>query len=136
MKNKKKSGLGKFLVGIGLGTGLGMLFAPKSGEELRKDLRNKLDEFMDEVKKIDLEEVKDNFINKLDDLKQEIEELDKEKVLEIAKDKSEAIKVKALELVEYAKEKWTPVIEKAADEVRKKAIDVTKDVLNKLEKNN
>ena len=57
----------------------------------------------------------------------------KEKVLEIAKEKSEAIKEKSLELVEYAKEKGTPVLERTADEIRKKAVNVTKEVLNKLE---
>ena len=134
MKNKKNgSGFGKFLVGVGLGAGIGMLFAPKSGEALRKDLKEKLDEFVSEVKKIDLEDVKNNFLEKLDDLKKEIEDLDKEKVLEIAKDKSEVVKQKSLELLDYAKEKGTPVLEKAADDIRKKAIYVTKEVLNKLE---
>ena len=28
----KKSGLGKFLLGAGIGIGLGLLFAPKSGK--------------------------------------------------------------------------------------------------------
>ena len=132
MKNKK-SGFGKFLVGLGVGAGIGMLFAPKCGEELRKDLKNKLDEFVTEAKKIDLEEVKKDFLEKLDNLKNEIEDLDKEKVLEIAKEKSESIKEKSLELLEYAKEKGTPVLEKTATEIRKKAIDVTKEVLKKLE---
>ena len=132
MKNKK-SGLGKFLVGLGVGAGIGMLFAPKSGEELRKDLKNKLDDFVNEVKKIDLQEVKEDFLKKLDDLKKEIEDLDKEKVLEIAKEKSKTIKEKSLELVEYAKEKGTPILERTADDIRKKAIDVTKEVLKKLE---
>ena len=137
MKNKKNgSGFGKFLVGVGLGAGIGMLFAPKSGEALRKDLKEKLDEFVSEVKKIDLEDVKNNFLEKLDDLKKEIEDLDKEKVLEIAKDKSEVVKQKSLELLDYAKEKGTPVLEKAADDIRKKAIYVTKEVLNKLENKN
>ena len=35
---------------------------------------------------------------------------------------------------ELAKEKGTPVLEKAANEVREKAILVTKDILDKLEK--
>lgn len=133
MKNNKKSGLGKFLVGIGLGAGIGMLFAPKSGEALRKDLKIKFDEFVEETKKINLKEVKDEFIKKLDDLKKEIEDLDKEKVLEIARDKSELIKEKSLELLDYAKEKGTPVLERAASNVRNRAIDVTRDVLKKLE---
>ena len=34
----KKSGLGKFLAGAAIGVGLGILFAPKSGAETRKEL--------------------------------------------------------------------------------------------------
>ena len=34
----KRSGLGKFLVGLGIGAGLGILLAPKSGKEMRKEL--------------------------------------------------------------------------------------------------
>ncbi len=133
MKNKK-SGLGKFLVGLGLGAGLGMLFAPKSGEELRKELKNKLNDFLEEARKIDLDEVKDEFLVKVDEIKMEIEDLDKEKVLKIAKEKADILKNKTIELIELAKSKGTPVLENIAEEIRKKAIDVTKEVLNKLEK--
>ena len=67
-------------------------------------------------------------------IKSELEDLDKEKVLKIAKEKSEDIKQKTLDLVQLAKDKGTPVLEGVADDVRLKAIDVTKDVLRKLEK--
>ena len=133
MSNSKKSGFGKFLAGIGIGAGLGILFAPKSGKETRDDLKRKLDDFVDEVRSIDINEVKDEFLKKVDEIKTEIEDLDKEKVLKIAQEKAETLKKKANELVELAKEKGTPVLEKVADDVRLKAIDVTKDVLKKLE---
>lgn len=133
MKNKK-SGLGKFLVGLGVGAGLGMLFAPKSGEELRKDLKNKLNDFLEEAKNIDLDEVKDEFLTKVDEIKMEIEDLDKEKILKIAQEKADVLKNKTAELIELAKAKGTPVLEKTAEEIRKRAVDVTKEVLNKLEK--
>lgn len=132
---KKKSGLGKFLAGIGLGAGLGIIFAPKSGKETREDLKKMLDDFVREVKNIDINEVKDEFLKKVEEIKTEIEDLDKEKVANIAKEKGELLKQKANELVELAKEKGTPVLEGVANDVRVKAIDVTKDVLNKLEKN-
>ena len=79
-------------------------------------------------------EVKDEFLAKVEDIKSELEDLDKEKVLKIAKEKSEDIKQKTLDLVQLAKDKGTPVLEGVADDVRLKAIDVTKDVLRKLEK--
>ncbi len=134
MSKSKKSGLGKFLAGVGIGAGLGILFAPKSGEETRKDLKKKLDEFVGEVKNLDVVEIKDEFLAKVDEIKREIEDLDKEKVLKIAKDKTEDLKRKTAELVELAKEKGTPVLEGVANDVRQKAISVTKEVLKKLEK--
>ena len=63
----------------------------------------------------------------------ELSDLDKEKVLKIAKKKSENIRSKAEELVEYVVEKGTPVLEKTALAVREKAIIVTKEILKKLE---
>ncbi len=131
--SNKKGGLLKFVAGIGVGIGLGMLFAPKKGEELRKDLKLKLEELLKKVKEIDVKEVAEYFMNRVNNLKKELEDLDKEKVLEIAKKKGEQLKVKATELVELAKEKGTPVLEKAANEVRERAILVTKEVLKKLE---
>ena len=64
----KKSGIGKFLVGLGVGAGLGMLFAPKSGSETRKDLKVKYDEFIKSLKDIDVNEVKDEFLDKIEDI--------------------------------------------------------------------
>lgn len=133
MKNKK-SGLGKFIAGLGIGAGLGILFAPKKGSETREDLKNKLDELVKKIKDIDAEEVKKEFLAKVDDIKNELEDLDKEKVASIAKKKGNELKEKAEELVELAKEKGTPVLEGIADDIRQKAINVTKEVLNKLEK--
>jgi gas vesicle protein len=131
--SRRSGGLFKLLAGIGIGVGAGMLLAPKSGEELRKDLSKKLNELLDKAKEIDVNEVADDFKKKISDLKKDIEDLDKEKVLEIAKTKSEDLKVKANDLLALAKEKGTPVVEKAAAEVREKAIQVTKEVLKKLE---
>lgn len=129
----KKSGIGKFLVGLGVGAGLGMLFAPKSGSETRKDLKVKYDKFIKSLKDIDVNEVKDEFLNKIEDIRNELEDLDKEKVLKIAKQKGQDLKKKTDELVELAKQKGTPIVEEAADGVRQKAIEITKSVLNKLE---
>ena len=131
--SKNKGGLLKFVAGVGLGVGLGMLFAPKKGEDLRKDLKVKFDELLTKVKELDVKEVAEDFMDRVNELKKELEDLDKEKVLELAKKKGEQLKVKATELVELAKEKGTPVLEKAANEVRERAVLVTKEVLRKLE---
>ena len=130
----RKSGLGPLMLGIGIGVGAGMLLAPKKGEDLRKDLKKKIDELIDKVKEIDIKEVSENFTNKINEFKKEFEDLDREKVLKIAKQKGDALRNKANELVELAKEKGTPIVEKTTEELRLKAINVTKDVLKKLEK--
>lgn len=129
----KKKSIWPFVAGVGLGVGAGMLFAPKKGEDLRKDVKNKIEELINKAKEIDVDEVKEEFMKKIDDLKKELEDLDKEKALAIAKKKGNELKEKAEDLVEYAKEKGTPVLEKAAQEVRQKAIMVTKEVLKRLE---
>ncbi len=130
---KKKSGLGKFLAGAAIGAGLGILFAPKSGKETRKELKQKFNEMVKKVKEIDLEEVRESFLNKIDEIKSDLADLDKEKVLEIAKEKAAAIKKKMDELVEEAKEKATPAIHKAVEDLRLKTIDVLKDTVKSLE---
>lgn len=133
-KDKKKSGICKFLAGAVIGAGLGILFAPKKGSETRRELKDKLDELANKVKGIDVEEVKESIELKIEEIKMELSDLDKEKVLKIAKEKGNAIKEKSEELVNLAVEKGTPVLQKAAEEVRQKAIEVVKEVLNKLEK--
>ncbi len=129
-KNKKRRGL---LAGLIIGAGLGVLFAPKKGSETRKDLMRKFEELKNKAKNIDMKEVKENIDIKIDAIKAELADLDKEKVLKIAKKRAKQIKEMAEDLVEYAVEKGTPILEKSAAAVRTKAIEVTKEVLAKLE---
>ena len=93
-----KSGFGKFFAGAAIGLGLGVLFAPQSGENNRKELKKKLDELVDQAKKVDVEEVKKDIMRKVEDIKMELVDLDKEKALEIAKEKGDVLKKKAQEL--------------------------------------
>lgn len=132
--SKDNKGLGKFVLGAAVGAGLGILFAPKKGSETRAELKEKIDELINQIKHIDIEEVKDEFDKKVEEIKAELADLDKEKVLEIAKNKASQLKDKAQELVDLAVEKGTPILRDAAEEVRVKTIAVTKDVLKKLEK--
>ncbi len=108
------------MAGAALGVGLGVLFAPKSGAETRKELKQKIDEMVKKIKEIDIDEVRESFLNKIEEIKQELSDLDKEKVVSIAKERAEAIKVKLDELVKEAKEKATPVIQKTVEDFKNK----------------
>lgn len=129
----KKKGFGKLFAGLALGAGLGVLFAPKKGEETRKELKEKIDDLLEKAKDIDKEEVKVTIESKIATIENELEDLDKEKVMKIAKKKAKQIQEMAENLVDYAVEKGTPVLEKSANAVKQKAIDVTKSLLKKLE---
>ena len=127
-----KSGIEKFVAGAAIGAGLGILFAPKSGEDTRKELKKKLEDLVNQAKNIDIEEVRKDIARRVEDIKMELVDLDKEKVLEIAKEKSAALKDKALELVELAKEKGTPMLKKTANDVLDNVIKVSKDTQKKF----
>ena len=129
----KKSGLGKFILGAGVGAGLALLFAPQEGSKTRKELKIKLDELLDKSKQIDVDDVKADIIQRVEELRMGVKDLDKEKALEIAKSQAKKIEKKANELYEVAKEKSAPVIEKAAKEVKETALKAAKEVVNKLE---
>ena len=129
-----KKSFGKFFAGAALGAGLGLLFAPKKGEEIRKELKEKMDDFVAYLNDIDTKEVKKEFNRKLDEIKKELTDLDKEKALQLAKDKSADLMDRAQDLVDMAKEKGTPLLKKTAEEVLDSVIKVSKETLKKLEK--
>ena len=128
-----KSGIEKFAAGVAVGAVAGILLAPKSGKETREDLKNAFNDLLDKAKNIKAEDVKAAIEKKVAEIKEGLADLDKEKVLEIAKEKAAALKEKCNELVAYAKEKGTPVLEKTAKDVKHKTADVVRGVLEKLE---
>ena len=129
----KKSGLGGFILGAGLASAVSLLFAPKKGTELRKDIKCKLDEFKGNVNKLTVEDIKEEFNSKVEAIKKELDELDKEKVLNAAKKKSDELKEKTEELVNLAKEKGNNVLEGIAKDLKAKTVKVAKEVIDKLE---
>lgn len=129
----KKSGMGKFILGAGIGAGLALLFAPQEGSKTRKELKDKLAELYEKAKEIDVEDVKADVLQRVEELRMQVKDLDKEKALDIAKSQAKKIEKKANELYDIAKEKSAPVVEKAAKEVKETALKAAKEVVNKLE---
>ena len=130
--SKNKSGFGKFLLGAGIGVGLGILFAPKSGKETRQDLKEKMDDLVEKAKNIKAEDVKATIEAKVQEIKEDLKNLDKETVVSAIKSGAAKIKRKADELVEYAVEKGTPVIETAAREVKASTVKTLESITAKL----
>jgi gas vesicle protein len=48
---EEESKIGYFFLGLGLGVAVGVLFAPQSGEETRRMLRDKAEESVDDLKR-------------------------------------------------------------------------------------
>jgi gas vesicle protein len=102
----KESNLGKgllvgFLTGGMVGAAVALLFAPKSGKELRKDIKGKTDELLDEAEKyLDVAKGKANTL------------------INDGKSKSEKIisdaKIKADELIKDAEKVFSEAKEKAS----------------------
>ena len=133
MSNKnKKGGFGKFLGGIALGAGLGILFAPDKGENTRKVLAKKIEELRKKIKDIDIDEVKDELMFRVESLQAELAALDLEKAKDLVLEQAETIREKAEELYKYAIEKGTPIVEKAADDIRKQDLKVVREAEKKL----
>ena len=76
----RRGGLGSLLLGGAIGAGIALLFAPKRGEELRKDLLEKISELCDKLKDIDSEEVKATVEKKVQEINDGIKDLISEKV--------------------------------------------------------
>ena len=129
----EKKGTGKLLLGVAIGAGLGVLFAPKKGKDTRKLLKEKMHDLVSSAKELSISDVSSMIEDKIQEIRCDLNDLDKEKVLKIAKKKAKDIETSTKKLVDYAVEKGTPVLEKAASAVRSKAIEVTKEILNKLE---
>lgn len=124
---------GGFLLGAAAGIGLGFLLAPKSGKETREDLSKAIKDLVEKAKEIDVEEVKNAIIVKTKELENTIRDLDKETVKQMIVDKSNDVKIKAQELVDLAKEKGTPMVEKTAKNVKAKTAELLKSAADKLE---
>ncbi len=128
-----KKGLGKFVIGAGIGAAITALFTTEKGKVYQEKIASAFDDIINKIKNLDASDVKENVEAKIEEIKAELKDLDKEKALKIAKEKAKVVEEKAKELVSYAKEKGTPALEKLAASAKKEAIKATKSILKKLE---
>ena len=130
-------GRGKFvagaITGVAIGAAAGVLLAPKSGEETRKELAVKINDVLDKAKKLKKEDAITYIETSIEKIKKDIASLDKEKVKKNAQKKAKEIQKELEELVSFAKEKGTEELEKATEALRTKALEVSKGVVKKLE---
>ncbi len=127
-----KKGFGKFLAGAGIGAALGLLFAPKKGTDTRADILKMFEDLKTKIQSLDANDVKEAVEIKIEELQNGLEDLNKETVLKEAKKQAKKLQDAANELVEYAIEKGTPVIEKSANAIKTKVVETCEDVINKL----
>jgi len=73
-----KKGLGKFILGAGIGAGLGLLFAPKAGSETRKELKVKIDDLVSKAKELDMNDVTTQVEEKISEIKKDLNEEEKD----------------------------------------------------------
>ncbi len=128
----KKSKLGALVAGIGIGAAAGMLLAPKSGEETRKDIQKKAKQIGKKVKDIDLNQVKEDLVKEFDKFKNEMKDMDKEKAMKLAKEQGTKLLDKCEDLITMAKEKSAPMIEKTGKDIKKKLSEMLADASEKL----
>ena len=128
----KKSKLGALVAGIGIGAAAGLLLAPKSGEETRKDIQKKAKQIGKKVKDIDLNQVKEDLVKEFDKFKNEMKDMDKEKAMKLAKEQGTKLLDKCEDLITMAKEKSAPMIEKTGKDIKKKLSEMLADASEKL----
>lgn len=128
----KKSKLGALVAGIGIGAAAGLLLAPKSGEETRKDIQKKAKQIGKKVKDIDLNQVKEDLVKEFDKFKNEMKDMDKDKAMKLAKDQGTKLLAKCEDLITMAKEKSAPMIEKTGKDIKKKLSEMLADASEKL----
>ena len=92
--------MGKLLVGLGIGTVIGMLIAPKKGSELVEDINAKVKDAKEAAKELKKEDVIAKFNETTASVQKAIKEFDKEEFKETTKVKLENLGTKISDLKE------------------------------------
>jgi len=104
-----------FLAGGAMGAALALLFAPKTGKELRQEIKSKTDEYLDDADKY-IAEAKDKAIHLINDGKKMSEKLIKD-----AKERSDELLRDAEKVLEDAKSKTDEFVKSGKVKVEQKS---------------
>lgn len=116
----EESNLGKgviigFIAGGALGAALALLYAPKSGKELRQEIKVKTDDYLGEAEKY-IAEAKDKAIDLINEGKKK-----SEKIIKDARVKSEELLKDAEKVLEEARSKTDELVKTGKEKVDKKS---------------
>lgn len=95
--------IGKFIAGIGIGTVIGMLLAPKKGSELREDLKEKSQELYDKAQNMTKEDFEALINDAIEEIKLAIDEFDIDEFKETTGVKLAEVKKKLEQLADSVK---------------------------------
>ena len=124
---------GRFLSGVLVGIGLGILVAPNKGENTRLELRKSFDKLINTIKDIDIESTKAALINKLAEIDSDLTDLDTAEKTDIVKEKTELINQKCDELISVANGTDANMLNDVIKDVKKNTTKLASTVLNSLE---
>ena len=128
----KKSTLFTFLAGTAIGVAIGLIIAPKSGKEMRKDISTKAKKITKKVKEIDLDDIREFVVEKSADIEDKLSKLSKEKVLKDAKKLAKEIEKDMANLCNSVKDLSEDVMQDAVEKLKEKAANTIEKVLKKL----
>lgn len=109
--NSGKSFIVGLLAGGAIGALIALLFAPKSGKELRSDLRHKSEEYLDEAEKY-ISEAREKAKELINEGKKR-----SEKIISEAKSKSQELIKDAEKIINEAKEKTSEIISHTKEKI-------------------
>lgn len=128
--------IGRFIAGIGIGTVIGMLLAPKKGSELREDLKEKSQDLYDKAQNMTKEDVQTLINDAIEEIKLSIDEFDMEDFKESTGAKLAELKTKLEQLAnsvkssdEYASFKAS--VTKVSDEISNKLSEIKNKIQDK-----
>ena len=128
----KKGTIIGFITGIFVGAGLGLVLAPKSGKETRKDIANKAKELKNKAKNIDLDDIREFVVEKSADIEEKLSKLSKEKVLKDAKKLAKVIEKDMTNLCNSVKGIKEDVMQDSIELLKEKTAKTIEKVLKKL----